>query len=37
MGHTSAAQIPKSISSAFEPHMGVYVDAQDKYAIFNSN
>lgn len=24
----------KTISSAYEPHMGVYIDAQDKYAAY---
>jgi hypothetical protein len=27
------AEPGKPISAAFEPHMGIFVDAQDKYAV----
>ena len=32
-----SSRTPKSIASAFEPHMGVFVDAQDKFVFLGPN
>jgi len=34
---TFPVHAPKTISSAFEPHMSVFVDAQDRYVVFGNS